>query len=95
MQSPTSKCATPWSKAGWKRSFVTILPTLLALTMTLGCAPLTKPSPVGVSPLAIALCPELTPLNDTSFGATTNKLVEVAGIYHECRTAALAEAKRK
>jgi len=32
----------------------------------------------------------LTPLADNSFGATVEKLVEVAGIYHQCRAAALA-----
>ena len=40
--------------------------------------------------MVIALCPELTPLTDTSFGATTLKLVEVAGMYRICREAALA-----
>jgi len=29
----------------------------------------------------------LTPLADDSFGATTRKLIEVAGIYRECRAA--------
>lgn len=42
------------------------------------------------SPLVVANCPELTPLADDSFGATTLKLVEVAGIYYRCRAAALA-----
>jgi hypothetical protein len=31
------------------------------------------------------------PLTDDSFGATTLKLVEVAGVYYRCRAAALAE----
>ena len=48
---------------------------------------------VGPSPLVIASCPELTPLTDNTFGATTNKLVEVAGQYYECREAALAGKK--
>jgi hypothetical protein len=39
----------------------------------------------------IASCPELTPLAGDSFGETTLKLIEVAGIYHRCRAAALAE----
>lgn len=34
-----------------------------------------------------ANCPDLVPLTDASFGATTNKLIEVAGIYHRCRAA--------
>lgn len=42
-----------------------------------------------------AICPELTPVTDNSFGATTAKLVEVAGIYRECRAAALAGGKGK
>jgi len=32
----------------------------------------------------------LTPLADDTFAATAEKLVEVAGIYYECRAAALA-----
>lgn len=43
--------------------------------------------------MVIALCPELTPLSDDSFGATTIKLVEVASIYRTCREAALAGHK--
>jgi hypothetical protein len=39
----------------------------------------------------VASCPELTPLADPSFGSTTLKLIEVAGIYRECRAAALAK----
>lgn len=39
------------------------------------------------------MCPELTPLTDDSFGATTLKLLEVIGIYRECRAAALAGDK--
>lgn len=38
----------------------------------------------------VASCPVLTPLADDTFGATTLKLVEVAGQYNECRAAALA-----
>jgi hypothetical protein len=34
-------------------------------------------------------------LNDPSFGATTIKLIEVGGIYWECRRAALADGKRR
>ena len=40
----------------------------------------------------LANCPELTPLADDSFGATTSKLVEVGTQYRECRAAALAGA---
>lgn len=38
----------------------------------------------------VASCPPLSPLSDDTFGATTLKLVEVAGVYNECRAAALA-----
>lgn len=39
-----------------------------------------------------ASCPkQLPPLVDDTFEATTLKLVEVAGIYHACRRAALDE----
>jgi hypothetical protein len=37
----------------------------------------------------VSNCPELSPLEDDSFGAVKIKLVEVAGIYHKCRAAAL------
>jgi len=37
----------------------------------------------------VASCPELTPLEDKSFGATTVKVIEIAGIYYACRKAAL------
>ena len=64
------------------------IPTLLALTLITGCSASTKPL-LHPDPLVIASCPDLTPLSDKSFGATTEKLVEVAGIYYECRAAAL------
>jgi hypothetical protein len=41
--------------------------------------------PDGPSPLVRASCPEtLVPLTDDSFGATTVKLIEVAGTYYRC-----------
>ena len=42
------------------------------------------------NPLITANCPDLTPLSDDSFGATSLKLIEVAGIYYRCREAALS-----
>ena len=51
----------------------------------MGCAQSMLPS----NHLAEASCPELTPLQDETFGATSAKLVEVAGIYYQCRTAVL------
>ena len=62
-----------------------VLPVMCALLMLTACATSTPPS---VSPLILASCPPLTPLDDPSFGATTRKLVENAGIYYRCRTAA-------
>lgn len=44
---------------------------------------------MATSPLVMAECPPLTPLNDPSFGATTAKLVDLAGQYRKCREAAL------
>lgn len=43
---------------------------------------------VGPSPLVTASCPVLTPLSDNTFGAVTDKLVEVTALYYECRAAA-------
>lgn len=62
------------------------------LTTLCGCST-TRSQESGVSPLVVASCPELTPLIDNTFGATVSKLAEVAGIYNECRQAALAEKK--
>lgn len=54
------------------------------------CSASTLPSRVNrQSPLVEASCPPLAPLTDSSFGATTLKLIEVAGQYRECREAAL------
>ena len=59
------------------------------ILMLSGCASI-RPSPAsGPSPLVLASCPELTPLADSTFGATTEKLLQVAGQYRECREAAL------
>lgn len=57
--------------------------------MLQGCETLsTRPSPVvGPTPLQIAACPPLTPLDGDTFGETTRKLIEVASIYRECRAA--------
>jgi hypothetical protein len=70
--------------------FKTILCTVIASTALTGCGSLMKRSPE-VSPLVIASCPKLTPLVDDSFGATAQKLTEIAGIYYECRAAAGVE----
>lgn len=62
----------------------------IASILLTGCASSMKPLPTAPNLLLTASCPPLTPLADDSFGATTLKLVEVAGLYHRCRTAALA-----
>lgn len=46
--------------------------------------------PPPAAPLVTAACPELTPLAGDSFGDTTRKLLEVVGLYWQCRAAALA-----
>ena len=48
----------------------------------------TSMQPLPANPLLVASCPPLQPLTDDSFGATTAKLVEVAGQYNKCRAAA-------
>lgn len=60
---------------------------LLGYVVLSGCPASIPPSP-GPSPLVVASCPKLTPLRDDTFAATTEKLVEVAGIYYACRAAA-------
>ena len=42
------------------------------------------------APLVVAACPELTPMAGDSFGDTTRKLLEVVGLYWQCRAAALS-----
>lgn len=61
--------------------------TLIAATLLTGCASSMPPSPEP-SALVVASCPKLTPLADDSFATTTEKLVQVAGQYRECRAAA-------
>jgi hypothetical protein len=61
---------------------------IVALCLMLaGC-----PGPLRTDPLLEASCPPLTALSDPSFGATTLKLIEVAGQYRECRCAALPKS---
>ena len=61
----------------------------IAATTLSGCSSLTPRLPPAPNPLLTVSCPDLTPLADDSFGATTLKLIEVAGIYYRCRAAAL------
>lgn len=65
-----------------------LLIALLISTQLVGCGFFQK-KPVESNPLIATECPaELPPLKDDTFGATTMKLSEVAGIYHTCRAAA-------
>lgn len=86
------KCVSPERRRNAARSCLAVLALLNYLTLT-GCATSTprSPEPPSPSPLVVASCPELAPLTDPSFGATTLKLIEVAGQYRECRAAALAK----
>ena len=68
----------------WSIATASILLSSCNASMPLSPAP-------NPSPLVLASCPPLTPLADPSFGATTLKLVEVAGQYRECRAAALVK----
>ena len=65
------------------------LSAMLVLTVS-ACSTTRSSTKPGPTPLVVSSCPELTPLADDSFGTIARKLVEVAGIYHECREAALA-----
>ena len=68
-----------------KSLFIAIAATTLA-----ACSASMPPSPdANQPPLVVASCPDLTPLADDSFGATTLKLIDVAGQYRKCRRAAL------
>lgn len=68
----------------WSIAIASILLTSCSASMP----PLPDESP---SPLVVASCPDLTPLSDPSFGATTLKLIDVAGQYRKCQRAALAK----
>jgi hypothetical protein len=63
---------------------------VIAVTILSGCNSLTRRSEPKPNPLVALSCPHLTPLTDDSFGATTLKLIEVAGQYYRCREAALS-----
>ncbi|QOE32797.1 o-spanin [Achromobacter phage Mano] len=73
-----------------------ILCTAIAAFLLTGCASSMRPSQgSGPSPLVVASCPELAPIPASSDGTApmgdgVAKLAEVAGLYRECRAAALA-----
>lgn len=62
------------------------LSIVIASILVTACCSLMPPSKIEPSPLTVASCPQtLGPLRDDSFGATTEKLAEVAGVYYRCR----------
>lgn len=77
------------------------LSTVIVCSLLTACGWSTKPSP-HLTPAQAAFikanCPDLTPLNDPSFGAANLKIVEVAGVYYRCRASMYSppqEAKKK
>ena len=53
-----------------------------------------KPTPAPGNPLAVANCPaDLPPLTDDTFGGANRKIVEIAGIYHQCAISARGAVK--
>lgn len=63
----------------------------IASILMTACAPSMTRLPTGPSPLVVASCPSsLGTLQDSSFGATSEKLAVVAGVYFRCRAAAMA-----
>lgn len=64
-----------------------IAATLAIAMMLAGCHPA-----LHNDRLVTAACPALTGLEDPSFGATTLKLIAVAGQYNQCRCAAVPKS---
>ena len=75
--------------------FKRALCTPIAAILLSSCSASMKPSPAGPSALVVASCPEIAPLSDPSFGATTLKLIEVGQQYRECRLAGLLQFDAK
>ena len=72
-----------------RAKFLCIGIAVIALT---ACDHLMMRSATEPSPLVIASCPEtLGQLRDDSFGATAEKLGQVAGIYYRCRASVFGE----
>lgn len=97
MKLPKSRSEIRPFKPRWKPSFETILYIVIAGIILMLCGCSTSPSlakQVAPDATVVMACPELSPLQDDSFAATTLKLTEVGGIYRECRKAALAGAKK-
>lgn len=71
--------------------------TLTAITLLTGCGLLTTRSDPQEhqNHLATAECPDLTELIDDSFGATSQKLTDVAKQYYKCREALLKKQPKE
>lgn len=67
---------------------------LLCVFALSGCGFFSKKPSEDKNPLLSTECPvELPALNSDTFGAADLKLIEVAGIYHACRKAAISGTK--
>lgn len=66
--------------------------TVTAAILTASCsASIPRSQATQPSSLVLATCgPGLAPLTDDTFGATTDKLLEVTARFYACRAAALA-----
>jgi hypothetical protein len=69
------------------RLFVRFLSTGIALTITACSTQSIKPE--GSSPLVVASCPPLQRIDDPSFAATAQALIDTSAQYMKCREAAL------
>lgn len=69
--------------------FATLIAAMLQACSTVSTKPLQEEP--GRKALITASCPPLTRLESDTFAATTLKLTEVAGIYYECREAAIGQ----
>lgn len=57
-----------------------------------GCSTTRLPEPVEAVQVCELVCPaDLGELQDDSFGATSRKLLEVIGVYRECRQCAVSK----
>lgn len=70
-----------------------VIASVFTLLLFTGCSTTRSQTESQGKALVVAACPELTELQDESFGATTLKLFEVTKQYHACRKAALREVK--
>lgn len=69
------------------KSIMPLLWALSAISLTACATRSTAPSPH--RQVVRLACPDLTPLPDNTRDTLVRKIDEIAGIYYECRTAAL------